>query len=765
MIRFGLRLTFRGGREAAVRLIITAAAVALGVGMLLTTLAGVNAVNAQNARYAWFNTGVALSSSSPGPAAGPGHTSTGVAGASADPLWWLLTADDFGGQLIARVDVAATGPRSPVPPGITQVPGPGQFYASPALGKLLRSTPAGQLGDRFPGRQIGTIGPAALPAPNSLIIIIGHTASQIAHVHGAVQATSIQGTLPSACGADNCLLGAGTNANGIDLILSVVALALLFPVLIFTAAATRLSAARREQRFAAMRLAGAAPRQVSVISAVESTGAAVVGTAAGFGLFFGLRTPAAAIPFTGMPFFPGDLSLSLADILLVAIGVPVAAAIAARLALRRVHISPLGVSRRATPRPPRAWRVIPLLAGVGELVFFAGVGRPATTNGQIEAYLPGFLLIMAGLVIAGPWLTMIGSRVLARRASRPAALIAARRLADNPRAGFRAISGLILALFVTSVSVGVITTMDFNRGSASQGPAARDTVVDQFQAAARGPGAVAPVPAAMLAKLRSVRGVQGVTEIHANPFGIQVDLGPDFRGPASLVSCAQLASTPALGRCAPGAAVAAIAAGGLGIPGRGTQAAYVWPAAAISPKRLQHLPVQAIAVRTNGSAAAIERARTALETAYSYLPYPATTIGENPFNSTLEGEQQLANVVILVSLPIAGCSLAVSVAGGLSDRKRPFSLLRLTGAPLGVLRRVVALESAVPLLIVAVISTAMGFLAAQLFLTSQLDYSLRPPGLGYYLVVLAGLAASLGIIASTLPLLNRITGPETARSE
>jgi predicted lysophospholipase L1 biosynthesis ABC-type transport system permease subunit len=170
-------------------------------------------------------------------------------------------------------------------------------------------------------------------------------------------------------------------------------------------------------------------------------------------------------------------------------------------------------------------------------------------------------------------------------------------------------------------------------------------------------------------------------------------------------------------------------------------------------------------VSTNGSAPVIERVRTVLDAAYPYQAYPVTPIGENPFNSTLEGEQQLANVVILVSLPIAGCSLAVSVAGGLSDRKRPFSLLRLTGAPLGVLRRVVALESAVPLLIVAAIATAMGFLAAQLFLTSQLDYSLRPPGLGYYLVVVAGLAASLGIIASTLPLLNRITGPETARSE
>jgi len=50
-------------------------------------------------------------------------------------------------------------------------------------------------------------------------------------------------------------------------------------------------------------------------------------------------------------------------------------------------------------------------------------------------------------------------------------------------------------------------------------------------------------------------------------------------------------------------------------------------------------------------------------------------------------------VVIAVSFPIAGCGLAVGVAAGLRDRKRPFSLLRLTGVQLGVLRRVVLLES------------------------------------------------------------------------
>ena len=48
---------------------------------------------------------------------------------------------------------------------------------------------------------------------------------------------------------------------------------------------------------------------------------------------------------------------------------------------------------------------------------------------------------MVGLVVAGPWLTMVGARLIARRASRPATLIAARRLADDPKAGFRAVSG------------------------------------------------------------------------------------------------------------------------------------------------------------------------------------------------------------------------------------------------------------------------------------------------------------------------------------
>ncbi len=502
MIRLGLRLTINGGREAAVRLVLLVVAVGLGVGLLLIALSGVNAVNSQNDRYAWLMTGSSARMAAP---------RTG-----SDPLWWLLRADRFDGKLIARVDVAATGVSSPVPPGIPRLPRSGEYYASPALAALLRSVPADQLGDRYPGHQAGTIGDVALPSPNSLVIVIGHAAAELAHVPGSVEASSIATTPPSGCNGDQCVVGVGINAHGIDLVLSVVALALLFPLLIFIGTATRLSAARREQRFAAMRLAGATPKQISLIAAVESTVAALLGVALGFGVFFVLRSPLASVPFTGTPFFTSDLSLSLPDILLVAIGVPAASAVAARLALRRVHISPLGVTRRVTSKPPKAWRVVPLLAGLAELGFFVVHGRPPTTPGEIQAFLPGFLLVIAGLVIIGPWLTMAGARIMARCTGRPGALIAARRLADDPRAGFRAVSGLVLALFITTVAVAVITTQNTTRSASLDGPAAANVLADPFLEDSR--TATMPAPsAALLSRLRGIDGVQGVLAVYAQP--------------------------------------------------------------------------------------------------------------------------------------------------------------------------------------------------------------------------------------------------------
>ena len=174
------------------------------------------------------------------------------------------------------------------------------------------------------------------------------------------------------------------------------------------------------------------------------------------------------------------------------------------------------------------------------------------------------------------------------------------------------------------------------------------------------------------------------------------------------------------------------------------------------------------AVATDGTGPALERARTALERALPGLAAASTPAEESQlagFAQQTSEEQKLADVIIIASLVIAGCTMATSVAAGLTERQRPFSLLRLTGVPVSTLRAVVGLESAVPLLIVAAVATGAGFLAAQLYLVTQLGYTLAPPTSAYYLIVAGGLTAALAVIGSALPLLRKITGPEMVRNE
>ncbi len=745
MIRLGLRLTLGSGREAALRVLVTAAAVALGVALLLAALAGVNGLHAQTDRGAWLDTSAQASQ--------PTSTS--------DQLWWLSSTDQFGNQTIDRIDVAATGSNAPLPPGLGHLPGPGDYFASPALTGLLRSEPANELRDRFPGHQIGTIGAAALPSPNSLIIVIGHTTRQLSRVPGAVAVGAIQRT-PANCYACQSTIGSGPV---LQFILVGGAVALLLPVLILIATASRLSAARREERFAAMRLVGATPRQISVVSAVEAVVAAVVGVAVGFALFFVFRPLLYRVPFTGAPLAQGDLSLHWIDVALVVIGVPMAAVVSAQLALRRVQISPLGVSRRAASRPPRIVRVIPLFAGIALLAYFDASGKPGSNGGQLLELLVGFVLLIVGLVLAGPWFTTAGSRLMVYRANRPATLIAGRRLLDNPKAAFRFVSGLVIALFVTSALIGALSSIAADASTSGGGSAGRGTLADPFCSfSTSNCPASAQVPSVsshVLAQLRATPGMRAVTVVHQN--SSQGRLGNSF----GVVVCDQLAKTPAIGKCAPGTTVASIGYFLSNLLGHNSHASTtVWPSAQLSVADVGRLPVDAVVIATNGSSSAIERARTTLERVFPFQGGGVAVDAFDPSTARLLAMiQDMTDVIIVASLVIAACSLAVNIVAGLGERKRPFSLLRLTGVPTALLHRVVALESALPLLLVAAVSILVGLASAALYLHSQVDIAFSIPGIAYWATVLGGLAASLAIIASTFPLLNRITGPEVARND
>ena len=112
MVWLGLRLSLRSGREALIRLTLTALAVGIGAALLFCVLADYHAFQSSNNRQCWECT--------------QGPSSNGTATPTPGAELWQSSADYFDGQTIERLDVAALGPHAPLPPGLSRLPGPGQ---------------------------------------------------------------------------------------------------------------------------------------------------------------------------------------------------------------------------------------------------------------------------------------------------------------------------------------------------------------------------------------------------------------------------------------------------------------------------------------------------------------------------------------------------------------------------------------------------------------------------------------------------------------
>jgi hypothetical protein len=129
--------------------------------------------------------------------------------------------------------------------------------------------------------------------------------------------------------------------------------------------------------------------------------------------------------------------------------------------------------------------------------------------------------------------------------------------------------------------------------------------------------------------------------------------------------------------------------------------------------------------------------------------------------------QRLVYLAVALTILVAGCSLAVATGGGLVDRKRPFTLLRVSGTPIRTLYRVVFLEAVVPLAAATVVAAALAYGMSILIVIRLAPPGTPVPLLGhvYYATMGAGLAIALIVIGVTLPLLKRMTGPDNARFE
>ena len=241
--------------------------------------------------------------------------------------------------------------------------------------------------------------------------------------------------------------------------------------------------------------------------------------------------------------------------------------------------------------------------------------------------------------------------------------------------------------------------------------------------------------ATALQDLRAMPGVSAIPiYIGADTSGWNPDSGTPpplgFQPPLEYLSCADAAAVPALGSCAPGQAIATIAGDELFIDNplmlhlpvigygnvdriTGDSTTATVPAGL----DLSKLDVTTLMVASSNPAT-LERARTYLDVHAPVLigmgsPDQWSTNAAGPMTfgevasvreEQYRAAQQMIMFVVGLTLFVAGCGIAVATAGSLVERKRPFTLLRLSGTPLGVLRRVVFLESALPLVSVSVLA-------------------------------------------------------------
>ncbi len=773
MLGLGLRLTLRSGREALVRLAVTTVAVAVGVALLLGVLAEFHAFQAQSGQPCW-----ACTSGDPVPATLP-----------ASGELWNNSVDFYQGQTLTRLDVAALGADAPVLPGISRLPAAGQYYASPALAALLRTVPADELGDRFPGTMIGTIGQAALTGPGELAVFIGYTPTALNAIGGTEWVTSI-GTAP----ASEVFTPFFRYAFGIGV------LAVIFPMLVLISTATRLAASRREERFAALRLVGGTPADIRMIAAVEAAVSAFFGAVLGVVIWLLMQPLVASGALIGTRYFSSTVTPAAWEYAAIIVGVPVIALAAALVSLRRVQISPLGVSRRATPKRPTLWRLTVLALGAG-LYFY---GLSVTSHQSIgAATYPGLLLTMVGLVIAGPWFTWATARLFGSMSRGAAPLLASRRLADNPKAAFRSVTGLVLAVFLGTMVGTLVPAVNATEASPTNGslsnvlldqvgmsgPAATrllgglsaigGATVYPFYAAASpdaGTGGPGGGPSGQAGKGGSGRSARGNGNNRSGG-GVQIGPGKALTGGATVVSCAVMRDLAVFGQCAPGVATVTTNDGSMfgDNPLYNTQA-FVSASDPAYHGALAGLPLQAVLVRVN-SPATLERVRTYL--AVNAPPQVSGGQGQSPtpprtFGETLQIRTQRADTLenlvyaaVALTLIVAGCSLAVAVGGGLVDRKRPFTLLRVGGIGVGVLSGVVLLEAAVPLVAATLIAAGIAYGSSVLAFVRLAPAGTAIPQLGhaYFELMGAGLVLAFAVIAVTLPLLRRMTVPGNVRFE
>lgn len=742
-MRLAWLLLTRSGRSNWGRLGLTAAAVALGILMLLVFAAGLNGLNSRAAFSSWrFDTFISGNNQQPIEGIAPLKADVATGG----------NLNKWHNENITVLSLRATGGTSPQVPGLP-TPKDGEYYVSRGLEKVMREHPEVSIGSRYGDKQIGVIPDNLSASPDALEVMRGMSAEEAKgeFVVSVYKFTSSGETVSKYSGLIGVLLAVGGTI-------------LLLPIIVFISIATQLDSAQREKRYAAMRLVGATRRQVSRIMAVESLVAAVAGVAVGSLAYLALLPLMSQYEFDSMRFYQSDITVPLVQYVLIVALTLIFCLFANWWGMRHVQLSPLGVARTSKlGKRPRMWRLILLAPG---LAMFAWMSTPSgmawlhensygdNANLVLMLLVLGVMSIMFGLLLAGPWLTSSISRLVARRTSSVTTLLAGKRIETQSNRVFRSVSGVVLALFAGSFYLTSVSGLaEYSANAVSNNGYSQlkdDTALVTSEV----------LPATFIGTLRQ------------QPYVKEVVPADTLAGAVTVVSCSH-ANTYIRNVCPDDTAY-------LGInfnEGVSSQKWYGQTPDDISEQIIKDNNADPASARrsepgflvkldTNDNLdqlrtlvakeAGIDTAAWVVSGTYAQIPV---------INPIILELASLAYAGMAVTLFVAVVSLIVSTIGGLLERKRSFATLRLGGMTVAQMKRTVMIESLIPLIGVSLLACGIGIWVGMVFISALSD-SVKPTITSLYLAIVVGsLVIATLAIRSVVPMLDKLTRPEANQTE
>ncbi len=739
----------KSGRQSAGRLGLTVLAIGLGTVMLMSFLSGINGLMGRVERMSW--SGIAAMKGSPFATEEARQAQTPIDGVA--PLQIGSVPTKIGNtsmwrdKNISQIILHATGENSPELPGL-KTPGPGEYYLSPGLEKIARENPEYKIGERYGTKYLGTISARYVQSPDSLEVISGATAEQVAAWQQADDKAVFKPV--DIYSTESLKQTAGVAIDPSSLIIfGMGGTILLFPIVMFVAVATQLGSTQREQRYAALRLIGATKNQINRILLFESFIATAVGIVLGSLAFLLVRGQLTHFKFGELGFWPEDLNVTwLQYIVLVALTLGLSL-FASWRAMRKVRTSPLGVARRETlDKKPRFWRILPLMIGVGVFVWINTDSGRSWIKQNSESMIPmllimlGIFMVMFGLVIAGSWLTSRLSQLFARRTNNAITLLASRRIAGHSRKIFRSVSGLVLALFAGSFYLAAVSGVDNlniqsiqNNGYSQLKP---QTAMVLSQS----------LPDNFIETLRQQSYITSASTIRQTKDG-------------SLIPCRDLA-TYTKHSCPSDVNENDFAR--LNFVDKTVDSVSVVSESEALAQ--ESFPVYLVTLDDSVSIDKLRSLAIAQTPVVADVYVADGTRAQKPVISPVVKDlAALTYVGIGITLFVAVASLIVSTVGGLLERRKSLFTLRLGGMTLGQMKRVVLIESLIPLIGTSVLAAGAGIWVAKIFLevfSSTVRVSLSAT---YFAIVIGSLVLAVIGIWLVLPMLKRITSLEHNQTE